>query len=77
MNLHDLACAVSERMTAFNRHPLTILLFTPVCLAFIAAGWLAGHVSLFLLILTTALSIDASLSGRMSLLKISQAAGEV
>ncbi|MGV0964182.1 MAG: hypothetical protein ACOYBT_09860 [Polynucleobacter sp.] len=77
MTLHGLACAYAERLTAFNRAPITILLFAPISLAFIAAGWATGRASLFLLILTTALSIDASLTARMTQLKQGQEAGEV
>lgn len=62
------ACAFAAWWTSWNRKPLTILLFVPCALAFIGAGWLGGQVQLFLLILTTALSVDASLSARMVML---------
>lgn len=70
------ACAFAEWWTNWNRKPLTILLFVPCCAAFIAAGWVGGEASLFLLIVTTALSIDASLSARMVMLKQAQDAGD-
>ncbi len=75
--VHRLACTIAERWTRINRAPVTILLFIPFCLAFIAIGWACDSVELFLLILTTALSIDASLEGRLVLLKQGQATGEV
>lgn len=77
MKLHPLACAFAERWTGWNREPLTLLAFVPVMLALIAVGAALGQTQLFLLIITTALSIDASLTGRMGLLKQAQAAGEV
>lgn len=52
-----------------NQHPVTIILFTPMCLAFILIGWMLGQTQMFLLILTTALSVDASLEARMVMLK--------
>lgn len=70
------ACQFAEWWTGWNRKPVTILLFVPLCLAFIAIGAAAGKTTLFLLIVTTALSIDASLTGRMNLLKQAQASGE-
>ena len=72
----DAACAFAAWWTELNRKPLTILLFVPCSLAFIGAGWLAGHASLFLLILTTVLSVDASLSARMVMLTQAQQNGE-
>lgn len=76
MKLQAIACAFAEAWTSANRKPMVILLFVPVCAVLIAVGWLFDSLELLLLIVTTALSIDASLTGRMGLLKQAQASGD-
>lgn len=74
--MRDVACAFAEWWTRLNRNPVTLLLFVPVCAALVVAGWLLDSIELFLLIITTTLSIDASLTGRMGLLKQAQQTGD-
>lgn len=72
-----IACTISDLLTRINRHPLTCLLFVPVCAAVIFLGWMAGQVQLTLLALTTLLSIDASWTNRLTMLRLAQDNGEV
>lgn len=70
------ACAFAAWWTGWNRKPLTIVLFVPAWALFIAAGWMLGHADRALLIVTTWLSIDASLSARMVMLTQARQTGE-
>ena len=70
MSGHDLACWMAARLRAFNGNPLTIVLLVPLCAAFLAVGWWLGKVELFLLILTTVLSVDGSLAARVTTLAV-------
>lgn len=73
----DIACSISDALTRFNRHPLVCLLFVPACSAVIFFGWTIGQLQLTLLALTTLLSIDASWTNRLTMLKQGQDNGEV
>lgn len=75
--LHNIACSVSDRLTRFNRHPITCLLFVPLCVSVIFFGWIMGQVELVLLSLTTLLSVDASWTNRLTMLKQGQDNGEI
>lgn len=75
--LHNIACTVSDMLTRFNRHPITCLLFVPLCAVVILFGWMVDQVELVLLSLTTLLSIDASWTNRLTMLKLGQDNGEV
>lgn len=77
MTLHNVACTVSDALTRFNRHPITCLLFVPLCAAVILMGWFMGSIELVLLSLTTLLSIDASWTNRLTMLKQGQDNGEI
>lgn len=77
MSAHALACRVAATVIAANGRPLFVLLFPLLCGAIILAGWACGHVSLTLLALTTALSIDASWVNRLQLLARAQDKGAV
>lgn len=68
--LTSVACTISDRLTRVNRHPLMCLLFVPTCAAIIFFGWSVGQVQLTLLSLTTLLSIDASWTNRLTMLKM-------
>lgn len=75
--LTSLACSISDTLTRVNRHPLTCLLFVPACALVIVLGWMIGQLQLTLLALTTFLSIDASWTNRLTMLKLGQDNGEV
>lgn len=75
--LTSIACTISDVLTRVNRHPLMCLLFVPGCAAVIFFGWTAGATELTLLSLTTLLSIDASWTNRLTMLKLGQDNGEV
>jgi len=77
MALHTVACSVSDALTRFNRHPITCLLFVPTCATIIFFGWLSGATELVLLSLTTLLSVDASWTNRLTMLKQGQDNGEI
>jgi hypothetical protein len=74
--LKKFAVAFATKWMCLNRHPFAIVAFIPGCAAFIAAGWAMGQVQMFLLVLTTVLSVDASLEARMVMLKQAQDNGE-
>lgn len=75
--LHDVACIVSDTLTRFNRHPITCLLFVPICAGVVITGYIIGQVELILLSLTTVLSVDASWTNRLTMLKQGQDNGEI
>lgn len=75
--LHDIACTVSDALTRFNRHPITCLLFVPSCAGVVLFGYLIDQIELVLLSLTTLLSIDASWTNRLTMLKQGQDNGEI
>ncbi len=77
MSLQHIACRVSDALTRVNRHPVTCLLFVPGCALVVTLGHLAGQLELTLLALTTVLSVDASWTNRLTMLKLGQDAGEV
>lgn len=75
--IYALACRFSQALTAFNRHPVAILLFVPACLLVVALGWLVDRTEAAVWGLTLVLSVDASLETRMMLLKQARSDGEV
>ena len=70
------ACIFADWWTAINRKAIMILIFTPACAAFIGIGAVFGQTQLFLLIVTTVLSVDSSLGARMVMLKQAQSDGD-
>ena len=66
MSAHTLVCWIADTLKAINGSPITIVLILPLCLLFIGIGVYLDRLTDFLLILTTALSIDASLSSRVT-----------
>lgn len=77
MTLHDIACRIADPVMRFNRNPLTIILFVPASIAFLVGGWMIGEFESALLVLTTGLSVDASLMSRLVALKQARDAGDV
>lgn len=75
--MYRIACVISAHVTAFLRHPFFVLLFPGACGVFVAAGWIFDQLQLYLLILTTVLSVLASWQASMMLLRQAQDAGEI
>ena len=75
--MKKLACAVTTWWTGINREPIGIIVFIVGCAAFIAIGCAIGKTTLFLLIITTALSVDSSLMGRLVAFQQGKDSGEI